>query len=92
MQYSLKKQSWMEFINESMPNNIKNEAIDRNMNEIQSTQMNNINYPIANSHINLSRITNSDLHHPSVRIPSFETSNDANNKQQEQQDKLTDRK
>jgi len=49
MQYSSKKQSWIEFINESRENNIKNESIDRNINEIQSNNINysNIYHPIV---------------------------------------------
>ncbi len=56
MQYSSKKQSWIEFINESRGNNIKNEIIDRNMNEIQS---NHINY--ANLHHHSVRIPSLEI-------------------------------
>jgi len=56
MQYSSKKQSWIEFINESRGNNIKNEIIDRNMNEIQ---LNHINY--ANLHHHSVRIPSLEI-------------------------------
>jgi hypothetical protein len=77
MQYPSKKQSWIEFINESMGNSIKNEAIDRNLN--------NVNYTTSNPLINAYHSTSSSLYHPSVRPPSFETSDNMNNKQQKQQ-------
>jgi len=56
MQYSTKKQSWIEFINQSKGNNIKNETIDRNMNQ---TQSNNINY--SNLHHPSVRISSNEF-------------------------------
>ncbi len=46
MEHSSKKQSWLEFINGTMGNNIKGEAVDRNTNE---TQTNNITYARTDS-------------------------------------------
>lgn len=51
MEYSSKNQSWFEYINQSIGNNIKNEIIDQNVNE-----MNHQNYPMINTNFSHSPI------------------------------------
>ena len=45
MQYPSRKQSWLDFINESMGSYIKNEALDRPMNGGPSTAVGQSNHP-----------------------------------------------
>jgi hypothetical protein len=68
MQYSAKKQSWLEFINESLESHVKNEVVDHNVNDMRFTQMNKINYSIMAP----PPYPNSNFQHPSIGIPSFE--------------------
>lgn len=46
MQYPSRKQSWLEFINESMGSYIKNEALDRPMNGGMPTNQGNHHYDL----------------------------------------------
>jgi hypothetical protein len=79
MDYSSKKQSWLEFLNGTMGNNIKGEAMDRNFDVIQSAQTNNNNYIRFNPDI-----AKSNLNQPKVRNPVYEKAKKMYNKQQQQ--------
>ncbi len=83
MQYPARKQSWLEFINESMGGStIKDEAIDPHFNDLQPTPMHNRAYPINHSpHLMTLHHPNSNLYHPSGRMPSFEPPTNTTDKQ-----------
>ncbi len=76
MQYPSKKLSWLDFINQSMDNRIKSEALDRPINGV------NHNYYHHPHHHSMT--------HPNlVQTSSFDRSN---YKQQQQQNDLENRK
>jgi hypothetical protein len=81
MQYPSKKQSWLDFIHQTVNNRIKAEALDRSINRIPSTQMNH------NYHHHHHPMIRPNLHHSPVQTSIFERSNYT-----QQQDDLENRK
>jgi hypothetical protein len=84
MEYFSKKQSWLDFVNESMGNDTKDKATGHEINRIESTQIDNNTYAIRDS-------DSKSFHNTSApRIQSPEKSN--NRKKNRQQNVVANRK
>ena len=84
MEYLSKKQSWLDFINESMGNNMKDTGNDSNNVRKESTETDNINYSIFDSDSeSFHNTNNSGVDLFVSRIPSLEKLNNKNKNQQQ---------
>ncbi|CAF0768387.1 unnamed protein product [Adineta steineri] len=91
MDYSSKRQSWLEFINESMIDNTQNPSMDFKIETKESTQINDIHYTFVESDSESQHNITTNFNHPTHFNRSIENINTAN-KQQQQQKRLTNSK
>jgi hypothetical protein len=76
-----KKQSWLEFIHESIGNQVKNEPINYHLNGISSISNNTMNYPMMNSQMHsLDLVHHDSTHYVSNRVSPSEQTNHLDNK------------
>jgi hypothetical protein len=90
MEYLSKKQSWLDFINESMGNDTKDKATGHEINRIESTEIDNNTYAIRDSDSKSLHNTNLRNNPSAPRIQFPEKSN--NTKKNRQQNVVANRK